>query len=43
MVSYVAYDDTIDIRISPSYGHYHASNDYNMLALNQYNSVTVIS
>ena len=41
MVSYIMYDNTINIHISPGYGHYHASNDYNMLALNLYKSITV--
>ena len=32
MFSYIAYDDTINVSISPSDGHYHANNEYNMLA-----------
>ena len=34
MFSYIAYNDTINVSISPSNGHYHASNEYSMLALN---------
>ena len=32
MISNIADNDNIDIGISPSNGHYHASNEYNMLA-----------
>ena len=32
MVGYVAYNDSINVSISPSNGHYHANNDHNMYA-----------